>query len=76
MNHTEETTLRVLGMTCSSCVRHVKGALQELEGIGAVAVSLDDGEVVVEHDPARASEAALVEALAEAGYDARVKEEE
>ena len=76
MSHTEETTLHVLGMTCSSCVRHVRGALQELEGIGAVAVDLDRGEVVVARDPARASESALVAALAEAGYAARVKGDE
>ncbi len=65
-----ETELGVVGMTCPSCVRHVKGALAGLPGVEDVEVRLRDGVVVVRHDEAGAGVAALVEALRGAGYEA------
>lgn len=47
MANTKQTILDVDGMSCSSCVRHVEGALCELDGIGKVEVKLKDGKVVV-----------------------------
>lgn len=71
---TKETILEVDGMTCSSCVRHVEGALRKIEGIGAVEVKLREGKVRVEHDPAKAPIARMIEVLADAGYDSRPQE--
>ena len=71
MSNTKNTTLTVEGMTCSNCVRHVEGALRELEGVGKVTVELATGEVRVEHDPARATVDQMVAAIVEAGYETR-----
>ena len=67
----QETTLNVAGMTCRSCILHVNEALRRLEGVDGVAVQLADGTVRVRHDPAQASVAQLIDALAGAGYEAR-----
>ena len=40
-------TLRVEGMTCSSCADTVKSAISEIEGVKAVRVQLKNGEVEV-----------------------------
>jgi copper chaperone len=71
--NTKEAILNVEGMTCSSCVRHVEGALRELEGVCAIEVTLKEGKVRVEHDPARATLEQMVEALGEAGYPAQAR---
>ena len=67
MNANEETVLDVEGMSCGSCVRHVKDALNEVEGVDAVDVQLAQGQVKVKHGD-NASVDRLVEALREAGY--------
>jgi copper chaperone len=70
MKTNEETTLKVEGMTCRSCVRHVDGALREVEGVCEVNVQFERGQVVVRHDSEAANVNALVEALRDAGYEA------
>jgi copper chaperone len=67
--NTEETVLRVHGMHCQSCVRHVDGALRRIAGISSVRVDLAAGEVRVQCDPARTSRREIVEAIAAVGYD-------
>lgn len=60
--------LKIEGMTCSHCVMHVKQALAKVPGVqGAVEVSLEKGEALVNGDP---SVEALVAAVDEAGYTA------
>lgn len=59
-------------MSCSSCVRHVSGALQSVPGVSNVEVRLRAGTVLVRHD-ATGSTSSMVEALDEAGYDSRIK---
>ncbi len=70
----KETIVDVDGMTCSSCVRHVEGAFRKIEGVGAIEVKVRDGKVRVEHDPAKAPIARMLEALGEAGYASRLSE--
>jgi copper chaperone len=74
MNSTKETILDVDGMTCSSCVRHVEGALRQIEGIGAIEVKVRDGKVRVQHDPTTAPIDRMIEVLGEAGYESRANE--
>lgn len=66
-----ETTLQVSGMTCRSCVGHVQTALRELDGVSEVDVRMREGKVIVRHDPSETSVGGLVEALAQAGYEAQ-----
>lgn len=68
MNNQSDTVLRVEGMSCGSCVRHVTSALNELEGVKKVEVKLRDGLVIVRHDPSLATIPNLIDALVEAGY--------
>ncbi len=69
MSEKRETVLKVEGMTCTSCVRHVGDALREIEGVEDVRVRLQDGQVCVVHG-AESSLDAMIDALREAGYDA------
>ncbi len=68
MTTERHTALKVDGMTCQSCVRHVSHALTALPGVGDVKVTLSDGKVVVDHDPEKAPVALLIDALTDAGY--------
>lgn len=65
------TTLGVTGMTCSNCVAHVTKDLSAVPGVEDVSVELHAGgtsDVTVFSD-APLDEAALREAVDEAGYD-------
>jgi copper chaperone CopZ len=63
--------LEVQGMSCGSCVKHVTQALQALTGVSGVEVNLQAGHVRVDGEFPQGS-AALVTALATAGYPAKV----
>ena len=60
----------VSGMTCSSCVNRITRAVRKLEGVTRVAVDLRQETATVSREPALVSNAALVAAVAEAGYAA------
>ncbi len=70
MSTTRETLLQVEGMSCSSCVRQIDRALRSVDGIRGIEVRLKDRRVVVTHDGSAPAEE-LVEAVSDAGYDAR-----
>lgn len=64
------TTLKIEGMTCNHCVKAVTEALGQVLGVDKVIdVSLEQEEAVVS---GHADAAALISAVAEAGYEARV----
>lgn len=65
-----KTELRITGMTCQRCQRHVEAALRQQPGVTQVAVSLERGAAVVEHEDG-ATLAALCAAVVEAGYECR-----
>jgi copper chaperone len=65
------TTLRSDELGCPSCVAKIEGALKRLPGVRAAAVHFATGRIEVEHDPARASVAALVDAVRRSGYGSR-----
>jgi len=61
--------LKVNGMTCENCVRHVSKALESVAGVSQVNVSLDQGQADVEFDDGQATTEQLKQAVQEAGYD-------
>ncbi|HEY9722954.1 MAG TPA: heavy metal-associated domain-containing protein [Oscillatoriaceae cyanobacterium] len=61
--------LRVNGMTCENCVRHVREALEQVPGVRDVRVDLAEGRATVEGD---ADPQLLVAALDEEGYEAMI----
>ncbi|MBD7913431.1 MULTISPECIES: cation transporter [Clostridium] len=58
--------LLIEGMSCNHCVAHVKEALEALEGVSLVEVSLEDNCAIVE---STTSDEVLKEAVEEEGYD-------
>ncbi|WP_410480334.1 heavy-metal-associated domain-containing protein [Pseudomonas sp. DCA-1] len=62
--------LRVKGMNCASCVRHVNAALALVAGVAEVSLDLAAGRVRVSGD---ADAQALIAALQDAGYPAKVE---
>jgi copper chaperone len=65
----KEVLLDVMGMTCPSCIRHVNGALGDLEGVLKVDVRLREGKVLVKYDADHVELNALIAALREQGYE-------
>jgi Cu+-exporting ATPase len=68
--------LKIGGMTCQNCARHVREALQGVPGVAYAEVDLDAGSARVKSDGGAPEMSALVAAVGHAGYTAApVKEE-
>lgn len=61
--------LKVEGMSCGSCVKHINAALRPIAGVNEVTVDLPSGQVTVSGDT---DSALLITALREAGYPAQI----
>jgi P-type Cu+ transporter len=72
--NTQTTDLRITGMTCAACVRHVEKALQSVPGVESAAVNLATEKAAVTHTLDIAPEA-LEGAVEASGYRARVIDE-
>lgn len=66
----EKATLRVSGMTCGNCVKHVTKALTKVPGVSEPRVDLGSGTAELEYDPALTNPQSIAEAVAKAGYPA------
>lgn len=60
--------LKVTGMTCGGCASKITHALQAIDGVGEVNVSLSAGEAAVQYDELRISPQQLKSAVKGAGY--------
>ncbi|SPF41466.1 COP-associated protein [Syntrophobacter sp. SbD1] len=61
-------TLKIKGMSCQHCVKSVKKALEEIEGISNVAVDLQTGEATFEET--RPVDGSIIrEKIQKAGYE-------
>lgn len=67
----EKKTLKVEGMTCGHCKAAVTNALTELDGVKNVVVHLETGNVDVEVDSSKVTDAAMREAIEDQGYDVK-----
>lgn len=63
------TEYQVTGMTCGHCERHVTEEVTQVEGVESVEVSHETGRLVVTSSQ-EISDAAIVAAVDEAGYEA------
>ena len=61
---------QVKGMTCSACQSHVQRAVEKLDGVSAVNVSLLRNNMDVEFDEGVCSISRIEDAVSEAGYKA------
>ena len=64
-------TLKIEGMMCAHCAKHVRDALMGVAGVKDAEVSLEKGCAVVETAP-DCDASALIEAVKNAGYEARI----
>ena len=64
-----QSVLKIEGMSCENCVKHVKEALEAVAGVNSVEVSLNDKSATIEHrDDLEPS--VLKMAVIEEGYEA------
>jgi copper ion binding protein len=63
-----KTTIKIEGMSCEHCVKHVTGALEGISGVVSAKVSLKHHNAEVEHEDSVTPEA-IKAAVAEAGYE-------
>ncbi len=64
----KELEFNVEGMTCGNCVAHVKKAVEEINGVEAAQVSLEEKKVKIRTN-GQVNPAQIREAIEEAGYD-------
>jgi copper chaperone CopZ len=60
--------IKIGGMSCENCARHVQEALSKLEGVRKVSINIEGGQALVEASGAL-DEAAIRAAIEEAGYE-------
>jgi len=63
-------TYRVEGMHCSNCAMNIEGIEDDLPGVKQVSASYQKGQMVVEFDEAKVSDAQILAALEKRGYQA------
>ena len=68
---TKRLDLPIEGMTCASCAARIERGLNELDGVTA-AVNYATEKAAVEYDPAQVTPDALLGAVEELGYSARL----
>ena len=68
VNKKMKREIEVGGMTCQHCVAHVKKAVEAVDGVEDVKVTLDDGLVEVEHNGTVTDEA-ITKAITDDGYE-------
>jgi len=65
----KQITFNVKGMSCQMCVKHVTKALQEVDGVTEVVVSLDENNAKLVYDPSVTGLPQFKAAVADAGYE-------
>jgi copper ion binding protein len=63
-----KSILKIEGMSCDHCVKHVTGALKNIPGVTNVTVSIKNNNAEVEHSGQVTAEA-MKAAVVEAGYE-------
>lgn len=64
--------IRVLGMTCQSCVRNIEGHISGQAGIKSIQVNLDEKNARVQYDPDQLTAELVAEMIDDMGFDATV----
>ena len=64
-----ETTLRVVGMTCTECEQSVAKGVNELAGIDSISANHLDSTAFVRYDPSKTDLAQITKAIENRGYE-------
>jgi len=70
VNELQTIRFPIEGMTCVSCANRIERAVRRIEGVRRVRVDLRRETATVSREPASVSDAALMAAVAGAGYRA------
>jgi Cu+-exporting ATPase len=65
-----EIDLQIDGMSCASCVSHVRRAALSVQGVQDAAVNLARGDARVRFDPRQAAPGQIAQAISRSGYTA------
>lgn len=66
----DETTIKVETVRCDMCVTNISNALEKIDGVEGVEVSLKEHKATVKYVASKVTRDALVNAIAQAGYNA------
>ena len=66
-------TFDIQGMTCGGCIGGVQRALQKMDGVSGIQVSLRPGQATLKADPLRVSAAQIESAISTLGFQAKVR---
>ncbi|MFA5308923.1 MAG: heavy metal translocating P-type ATPase [Dehalococcoidales bacterium] len=70
---TQQTTIRVTGMTCATCAATVEKTLAETEGVARARVNFASEKVTVAYDPDKVDLKKIENVISEAGYGIAVQ---
>lgn len=59
--------IRIDGMSCDNCVRHVTVALKDLDGVSEVDVRLDEKQAIIVAEEIQDQD--IIDAIEEVGYE-------
>ena len=68
-NDKKDLILPISGMTCASCVAHVEGALNEVQGVSKAVVNLATERATIQFSNEDVETETLVEAVRDSGYE-------
>lgn len=71
-----DTRIKVIGMTCMSCVKNIEGNISKNEGILLIKVDLDGKCANVKYDSGLTSAATIADAIEDMGFEASVDQTE
>ncbi len=66
---TTQYSIKIDGMTCGGCTASVQRALQALDGVSSISISLADGLAVVGYQDELINIDSIVTAIEDAGFD-------
>ncbi|KAF8141548.1 copper P-type ATPase CtaA [Boletus edulis] len=72
----DTVTLRIYGMTCSSCTSTVENGLRDVPGINGVAVSLATETAKIDFEPGVIGPREMVDRIEEMGFDALLSDQQ
>lgn len=72
----DTVTLRIYGMTCSSCTSTVENGLRDIPGINNVAVSLATETAKIDFEPGLIGPREMVDRIEEMGFDALLSDQQ
>ncbi|XP_065389341.1 copper-transporting ATPase 2 isoform X3 [Macaca fascicularis] len=70
----DTSTIRILGMTCQSCVKSIENRISSLKGIVSMKVSLEQGSATVKYVPSVVSLQQVCHQIGDMGFEASIAE--